>query len=66
MITASKGIESLLGIDFLKTNKCLLNLHEELLKSSQCEISIPLSREKTHVAQVFAVLGENTFIKSKN
>ena len=28
VITADEGIECLLGIDFLKTNKCVLNLHE--------------------------------------
>ena len=27
VITADEGIECLLGIDFLKTNKCVLNLH---------------------------------------
>ena len=34
VITADEDIECLLGIDFLKTNKCVLNLHEEKLYSS--------------------------------
>ena len=34
VITADEGIECLLGIDFLKTNKCVLNLNEEKLYSS--------------------------------
>ena len=28
VITAHEGIECLLGIDFLKNNKCVLNFHE--------------------------------------
>ena len=31
VISADEGIECLLGIDFPKTNKCVLNLHEEKL-----------------------------------
>ena len=34
VLTADEGIECLLGIDFLKTNNYLLNLHEEKLYSS--------------------------------
>ena len=47
VITADNDIECLLVIDFLKTNKCVLNLHEEKLYSSQFKISIPLTTEKT-------------------
>ena len=64
--TADKGIGCLLGIDFLKTNKCVLNLHEEKLYSSHFKISIPLTTEKTQGVQVFAVAGQNTYIQSKN
>ena len=66
VITADEGIECLLGIDFLKTNKCVLNLHEEKLYSSHFKISIPLTTEKTQGVQVFAVGGQNTYIQSKN
>ena len=55
VITADEGIECLLGIDFLKTNKCELNLHEEKLYCSHFKISIPLTTEKTQGVQVFAV-----------
>ena len=34
VVTADEGIECLLGIDFLKTNKYVLNLHEEKQYSS--------------------------------
>ena len=47
VITADEGIECLLGIDFLKTNKCVLTLHEEKLYSSRFKISVPLTTEKT-------------------
>ena len=33
VMTADEGIEGLLGIDFLKTNNCVLSLHEEKLFS---------------------------------
>ena len=66
MITADEDIECLLGIDFLKTNKCVLNLHEKKLCSSHFKISIPLTTEKTQGVQVFAVAGQNTYLQSKN
>ena len=66
MITADEGIECLLGIDFLKTNKGVLNLHEEKLYSSHFKISIPLTTEKTQGVQVFAIAEQNTYIQSKN
>ena len=66
VITADEGIECLLGIDFLETNKCVLNLHEEKLYSSHFEISIPLSTEKMQGVQIFAIAAENTYIQSKN
>ena len=66
VITADEGIECLLGIDFLKTNKCVLNLHQEKLYSSHFKISIPLNTEKTQGVQVFAIAGQNTYIQSKN
>ena len=66
VITADEGIECLLGIDFLKTNKCVLNLHEEKLYSSHFKISILLTTEKTQGVQVFAVAGQNTYIQRKN
>ena len=66
VVTADEGIECLLGIDFLKTNKCELNLQEEKLYSSHFKISIPLTTEKTQGFQVFSVAGQNTYIQSKN
>ena len=66
MITADEGIECLLGIDSLKTNKCALNLHVEKLYSSHFKISIPLTTEKTQGVQVFPIAGQNTYIQSKN
>ena len=66
VITADEGIECLLGIDFLKTNKCVLNLHEDKLYSSHFKISIPLTTEKTQGVQVFAIAEQNTYILSKN
>ena len=66
VITADEGIECLPGIDFLKTNKCVLNLHEEKLYNSQFKISIQLTTEKTQGVQVFAIAGENTCKQSKN
>ena len=66
VITTDEGIECLLGIDFLKTNKCVLNLHEAKLYSSQFKISIPLTKEKTQGVQVIAIAGQNTYIQSKN
>ena len=66
VITADEGIECLLGIDFLKTNKCVYNLHEEKLYSSHFKISIPLSTEKTQGVQVFAIEVQNAYIQSKN
>ena len=66
MITADEGIEVLLGIDFPKTNKCVLNVHEEKLYSGHFKISIPLITEKTQGVQVFSVAGQNTYIQSKN
>ena len=66
VMTADEGIECLLGIDFLKTNKCVLYLHEEKLCSSHFKVSIPLTTEKMQNVQVFAVAGQNTFIQSKN
>ena len=38
--------ECLLGIDFLKTNKCVLTLHEEKLYSSHFKISITQRKRK--------------------
>ena len=38
VITADESIECLLRIDFLKNNKCVLNLHEEKLYSSHFKI----------------------------
>ena len=66
VITADKDIEYLVWIEFLKTNKCVLNLHEEKLHSSLFKISIPLSTEKRQGVPVFAIAGQNTFIQSKN
>ena len=66
VITADEGQECLLRIDFLKTNKCVLNLHEEKLYSSHFKISIPLTTEKTQAIPVFAIAGQNTYIQSKN
>ena len=66
VITTDEGIECLLGIDFLKTNKCVLNLHEEKLYSSHFKILIPLTTEKTQGVQVFEIVGQNTYIQSKN
>ena len=43
-----------------------MNLHEEKLYSSHFNISIPLTTEKTHGVQLFAVAGQNTYIQSKN
>ena len=65
VITADEGIECLLGIDFLKTNKCVLNLDEEKLCSSHFKTSIPLTTENTQGVQVFAVTGQNTYIQRK-
>ena len=66
VIMADEGIECLLGIDFLKTNKCVLNLHAEKLYSSQFKFSIPFATERTQGVQVFAILGENFYIQSEN
>ena len=69
VITADEGIECLLEIDFLKTNKCVKcvsNLHEETLYSSHFKISIPLTTEKTHGVQFFAIAEQNTYLQSKN
>ena len=67
VITADEGIECLLGINFLKTNKCVLNLHEEKLYSSHFKTSIPLTTENTQGVQVFAVASkQSTYIHSKN
>ena len=66
VITADEGIECLLGTDFLKTNKCVLNLHEKKLYSSHFKNSIPLTTEKTQGVQVFAIAGPNTYIQSKS
>ena len=60
VITADEGIECLLGIDFLKTNNCVLNLHEEKLYSSHFKNSLLLTTEKTQGVQLFAVAGQNT------
>ena len=38
VITADEVIECLLGIDFLKTNKCVLSVHEEKIYISQLNI----------------------------
>ena len=65
VITAEKVIECLLGIVFLKTNKCVLNLHEEKLYSSHFKFSIQFITEKTQGVQVFAIAGRNTYIQSK-
>ena len=43
VIMTDEGMECRLGIDFLKTNKCLLKLHEEKVYSSDFKISIPLT-----------------------
>ena len=64
VITADEGMECLLGIDFLKTNKSVLNFHEEKLYSSHFKISKPLTTEKTQGVQIFAVAGQNTYIQS--
>ena len=64
VITADEGIEYLMGIDFRKTNKCVLNLHEEKLYSSHLKISIPPTTEKTQGVQVFGIAGQNTYIHS--
>ena len=61
VITADEGIECLLGIEFLKTNKCVLNLHEEKLYSSLFKISIPLTTEKRKVFK-FLQLRDKTLI----
>ena len=53
-------------IDFRKTNKCVLNLHEEKLYSSHLKMSIPPTTEKTQGVQVFEISGQNTYIHSKN
>ena len=66
VITADEGIECLLGIDFLKTNKYVMNLHEEKLYSRHFKISIPLTTEKMQGVQVVANAGQNTYIQSKN
>ena len=66
VITADEGIEWLRGIDFLKTNKCGLNLQEEKLYSSHFKNSIPPTTEKTQGFQVCAVAGQNTYVQSKN
>ena len=66
VITADEGIECLLGIDFLKTNKCVFNLHEGKLYSSHFKISIPLTTAKWQSVPVFAVARQNTYIQSKN
>ena len=65
VIMADERIECLLEIDFLKANKCVLNLHEEKLYSSQFEISIPLRTEKTRGVQIAAIAAENAYIQSK-
>ena len=62
VIMADEGIECLLGIDFLKTNKCELNLHEEKLCSSHFKVSIPLTTEKTQGVQVFAIATKHLYI----
>ena len=46
VITTDEGIECLLGIDFLKTNKCVLNLHEEKLYSSHFQYRSPQRKRK--------------------
>ena len=66
VITADESIECLLGINFLKTNKCVLNLHEEKLYSGHFKISILLTTEKISRCSVFAVAGQNTYIQSRN
>ena len=43
LVTADQVIECLQVIEFLKTNNCVLNLHEEKLYSSYFEISIALT-----------------------
>ena len=64
--TEDEGIECLLGVFFLTTNKCVLNLHEEKLYSRHFKNSIPLATDKTQGVHVFAVAGENTYIQSIN
>ena len=66
VLTADEGIECLLGNDFLKTNKFVLNLHEEKLYSSHFKISIPLIIEKTQGVQFFAAVGQNAYIQREN
>ena len=61
VITADEGIDCLLGIDFLKTNKCVLNLNEEKLYSSHLKISVPLTTEKKQGVQ-FLELRDKTLI----
>ena len=65
VITADEGIEYLLGIDFQKTNKCLLNLQEEKLYSSHFKVSILLTTVKKQGSQSFPIVGENIYIQSK-
>ena len=60
VITTEKGIEFRLGINFLKTNKCELNLQGEKLFSSHFKISIQLTTEKTQGVKVFAIVRQNT------
>ena len=56
----------MLGNDFLKTKKCVLNLHEEKLHCSQFKISIPLTTEKTQGDQFLAIARENTYTQKEN
>ena len=46
VITADKGVECLLGIDFLKTNKCFLSLQEEKLYSIHFKVQYRLPQRK--------------------
>ena len=61
VITADEVIECPLGIDFLKTNKCVLYLHEEKLDRSLFKSSIPLTTEKRKVFK-FLQLRDKTLI----
>ena len=55
-----------MGIDFMKTNKHVLNWHKANLYSSQNKNSTSLTTDKTQVVQVFVIAEENTWIQSKN
>ena len=63
MITADESKECLQEIAIPKTNKCVLNLHEQKLYSSQFKISILRITDKMQGALVFAIAGEKTLYR---